>query len=163
MCVRSILLVSGLMLGPVMAHTSTAQSVVIPMVDHPGVSQERLEHIYTEAYQQSGFRLIDRRQENGYGSNRVIKLTFELIGASHADNVPGTTLAISNGGQATPCTPCQLSRESYMAPDASNLDESVRAKGKQILANADAAALAKVRQRIGISLPEAIPPTHPAH
>jgi hypothetical protein len=156
-------LVLNLMLGAVMSHTSIAQSVVIPMVDHPGVSQEQLERVYTEAYQQSGFRLIDRRQENGYGSNRVIKLTFELTGASHADNVPGTTLAISSGGQATPCTPCQLSRESYMAPDASNPDDAVRARGKQALANADAAALAKVRQHIGISLPEVFPPAHPAH
>lgn len=158
-----VLLALNLMLGSVIGNASTAQNVVNPMVDHPGVSQEQLERVYTEAYQQSGFRLIDRRQENGYGSNRVITLTFELTGASHADNVPGTTLAISSGGQATPCSPCQLARESYMTPDASNPDAAVRARGKQALANADAAALTKVRQRIGISLPEVIPPTHPTH
>lgn len=163
MRVRPMFLVFNLVLGSIISNAPIAQNVAIPMMDHPGVSQEQLERVYTEAYRQSGFRLIDRRQENGYGSNRVITLTFELTGASHADNVPGTTLAISSGGQATPCSPCQLARESYMAPDASNPDAAVRARGKQALATADAAALAKVRQHLGISLPEVPTPAASAY
>jgi len=132
-----------------------AVSRVIPMVDHPGASQEQLERVYTEAYEQSGFHLIDRHKQEGYGNSWAITLTFELTGTSHADNVPGTTLMITSGMQSAPCSPCQLARLNYMAPDASNLDPTVRARGRKTLATADAAALAKVRQRLGVSLPEA--------
>lgn len=159
---RSLLLVFGLMLGCVASDVSDALTPVVPLVGHPGVSEEQLERVYVGAYEQSGFRLIERHKQDGFAGTSTIRLAFELTGASQADNVPGTTLEISSS-TVPPCSPCQVSRLSYMRPDASNPSADVRARGEAALATADAAALAKVRRRLGVSLPEIPLSEVPAH
>lgn len=144
---RSAFLVFSLMLGCVASGAADALTPVVPQVDHPGVSQEQLERVYVGAYTQSGFRLAERRRQDGIAGTSTITLVFELTGASHADNVPGTTLEIVSA-TVPPCSPCQVSRYSYLRPDASHPDADVRARGEAALAAADAAALAKVRRRV---------------
>jgi hypothetical protein len=154
MRIRPFLLVLSLTLGSVMSDASLALTPVIPMVAHPGASAEEIERTYIDAYEQSGFHLVDRHEQHGGGDSWGITLVFELTGASHADNVPGTTLEITGGSMLTQCAPCNLLRLSYTAPDASNPDSAIQARGQRALDQADAAALAKVRQRLGVSLPE---------
>lgn len=152
MRIRSALLVLGLMLGSAMSDVSVALTPAVVGVDHPGASLEQIERAYVDAYEQSGFRLVDRQPQNGVGEARFVRLTFELTGASHQDNVPGTMLDIVSGAMPPP-SPCQVFRAGYTSTDAGDPDPAVRARGKKALAVADAAALAKVRRQLGVSLP----------
>lgn len=156
---RHLCLVLGLLLGSVV-NASFAESRVIAMVDHPGASPEQIERVYTEAYEQSGFRLADRRKKSGYGGSWAITLTFELTDAPYADDgIPGTTLMITSGEMPSPCAPCQLARQGYIAPSGYDPDPVKRTRGLAALAAADAAALTKVRRHLGASLAP-IPPAH---
>ncbi|WP_146096187.1 hypothetical protein [Xanthomonas arboricola] len=149
---RRLMLITTLTLGLSMNHPSAALSLPSNQVPHNGMSPQVLERAYIESYEQSGFRLASRHKEsNASGNTWTIELVFHLTSVPKEPNAPGTTLTIS-GGRQTVCS-CSLSRESYMAPNAHNPDPAVFARGYRVLIKADTAALAKVRQRLGVGLP----------
>lgn len=138
-----------------LSGAAVATTPVIQGVEHPGSSGERIERAYLDAYTQSGFRLVDRRKTDGYAGSWTVTLAFALVGAAPNDAPPpGTTLSIDSGALPTPCTPCRVSRIAYVWPDAGSPDRAASARGETTLGLADAAALAKVRQRLGVSLPK---------
>ncbi|WP_369929478.1 hypothetical protein [Xanthomonas sp. NCPPB 2632] len=116
------------------------------------MSPEALERAYIESYEQSGFRLASREKHSLPVGSWMSVLTFELMSSPEGPGAPGTTLVLA-GDHATLCDPCKLSRQSFRGPDADNPDPSAFARGRRVLVEADAAALAKVRQRLGVSLP----------
>lgn len=151
MYARRSLLTFNLALGLLMNGPSAAQSRPVTEVPHVGMSQEALERAYIESYEQSGFRLASRDKRSLPVGSWMAVLVFQLKSAPEGPAAPGTTLIIS-GDQPTGCDPCNLSRESFRGPDADNPDPAAFARGRRVLIEADTAALAKVRQRLGVSL-----------
>ncbi|MBO9882178.1 hypothetical protein [Xanthomonas sp. D-109] len=138
---------------------AAAQSRAITETPHAGMSQQALERAYIESYEQSGFRLASRDRRSLPNGAWMTALVFQLKRAPAGPGAPGTTLILA-GNQATGCDPCNLSRERFRGPDADNPDPAAFARGRRALIEADTAALAKVRQRLGMSLPPVeTPPT----
>ncbi|NIJ79151.1 hypothetical protein [Xanthomonas cannabis] len=118
------------------------------------MSMWALQRAYIESYEQSGFRLTSRHVSPS-PDDRVIELVFQLKSVPKGSGAPGTTLRI-----AGPRCPCGVSRLDFMWADHSSSDLAASARGQRLLIKADTAALAKVRQRLGVSLPviELTPP-----
>ncbi|CAD7381597.1 hypothetical protein [Xanthomonas arboricola] len=154
---RRLLIIATLTLGLLMNYPSAAQSLPSNKVPHTGMSQQALEHAYVESYEQSGFRLTSRHKQSSPAGYWKIELVFQFKSAQKGSDAPGTTLTIS-GYKTTGC-PCLLSRESFRGPDADNPDSAAVARGERVLIKADTAALAKVRKRLGMSLPAIDMPT----
>jgi len=148
---RRLILIANLTLGLLMNDLSAAQSRPVTEVPHAGMPQEALERAYIESYEQSGFRLVSRERRSLPVGSWMTVLVFQLKSAPQGPGAPGTTLIIA-GNQAIGCDPCNLSRESFRGPDADNPDPAAFARGRRVLIEADTAALAKVRQRLGVSL-----------
>ncbi|SBV52399.1 hypothetical protein XBLMG947_3194 [Xanthomonas bromi] len=122
------------------------------------MSMRVLERAYIESYEQSGFRLASRHVSPPPG-NWVIELVFQLKSAPKGPDAPGTTLSIA-GPQPTRCA-CGVSRLDVSWADYGSSDLAASARGERFLIKADTAALAKVRQRLGVSLPPIDMPTPP--
>ncbi|MBB4593454.1 hypothetical protein [Xanthomonas cannabis] len=171
---RRLILIATLTLGLLMNHPSAARNrpsaTAVPDVGtsqqvpegrpilqewtHIGMSMRALERAYIESYEQSGFRLASRHVSPPPGG-WVIELVFQLKSAPKGPNAPGTTLLI-----AGPRCPCGVSRQTFRWADVGSSDLAASARGERLLIKADTAALAKVRQRLGVSLPviELTPP-----
>jgi hypothetical protein len=147
-----------LILGLLIPGASAAQSRAVTEVPHVGMSQEALERAYIESYEQSGFRLASREKQSLPVGSWMSVLVFELKSSPEGPGAPGTALALA-GDHAAVCDPCTVSRQSFRGPDADNPDPSVFKRGRHVLLEADMAALAKVRQRLGVSLPPVEEPT----
>ncbi|NHF64477.1 hypothetical protein [Xanthomonas hortorum] len=153
-----LMLIATLTLGILMNYPSAAYSPVVTETPHGGMSREALERAYIESYEQSGFRLASsKKYSNQYGSWSTV-LEFQLESAPEALGAPGTTLVIS-GSNAPRCQLCNLSRETFRAPDEHSSDPAIFARGQRVLIKADTDALAKVRKRLGVSLPAMDMPT----
>ncbi|MEC3890449.1 hypothetical protein [Xanthomonas campestris] len=170
---RRLILIATLTLGLLVNHLSAAQSrpsvtevpdagipegrPINPQWSHVGMSMQALERAYIESYEQSGFRLESRHVSPppGYW---VIELVFQLKSAPKGPKAPGTTLSISSPEPAR-CA-CSVSRLDFRWADTGSSDLAASARGERLLIKADTAALAKVRQRLGVSLPviELTPP-----
>ncbi|MBB3805003.1 hypothetical protein FHR51_001137 [Xanthomonas arboricola] len=171
---RRLILIATLTLGLLMNHPSAAQNrpsatavpdvgasqqvpegrPILPEWTHLGMSMRALERTYIESYEQSGFRLASRHVSPPPG-DQVIELVFQLKSVPKGSGAPGTRLRI-----AGPRCPCGVSRLDSMWADYSSPDLAASARGQRFLIKADTAALAKVRQRLGVSLPviELTPP-----
>lgn len=171
---RRSILIAALTLGLLMNHPSAAQNYpsvnavhhastsrqvpegrpILPEWTHLGMSMWALERAYIELYEQSGFRLASRHVSPS-PDDRVIELVFQLKSVPKGSGAPGTTLRI-----AGPRCPCGVSRLDFTWADYSSPDLAASARGQRLLIKADTAALAKVRQRLGVSLPviELTPP-----
>ncbi|MBB4656737.1 hypothetical protein GGR73_003310 [Xanthomonas sp. F14] len=172
---RRLMLITTLTLGLSMNHPSAAQNrpsvpavpdagtsqqvpegrPIVPEWTHLGMSMRALERAYIESYEQSGFRLVSRHVSPPPG-DWLIELVFQLKSAPKGPGAPGTTLRI-----AGPRCPCGVSRLDFTWADYSSSDLAASARGQRLLIKADAAALAKVRQRLGVSLPPIDMPTPP--
>ncbi|WP_369929466.1 hypothetical protein [Xanthomonas sp. NCPPB 2632] len=155
---RLLLLIANFTLGLLMNDLSAAQSRAVTEVPDAGVPPEALERAYIESYEQSGFRLAGREKHSLPGGSWMSVLVFELKSSPEGPGAPGTTLALA-GEHATVCDPCSVSRQSFRGPDADNPDPAVFKRGRRMLLEADMAALTKVRQRSGVSLPPVEKPT----
>lgn len=149
---RRLFLIAHFTLGLLTNGLSTAESRVVTEVPHVGMSPDALERAYIESYEQSGFRLASREKHSLPVGTWMSVLAFELKGSPEGPGAPGTTLALA-GDHAAACDPCTVSRQSFRGPDADNPDPAVFKRGRHMLLQADMAALAKVRQRLGVSLP----------
>lgn len=147
---RRLILIATLTLGLFVNHPSAAVTPV-GEVPHNGMSPQALERAYVESYEQSGFRLASRDRQVDPGGTWTIDLVFQLNSAPKGPNEPGTTLRLS-GSQQTICA-CDLRRQSFVGLDAESPDMAAYVRGLRVLIKADTAALAKVRQRLGVSLP----------
>ncbi|WP_146095780.1 hypothetical protein [Xanthomonas arboricola] len=168
---RRLILIATLTLGLLMNHPSPAQSrpsvtevpdagipegrPINPDWSHVGMSMRALERAYIESYEQSGFRLASRHVSPPPG-DWSIELVFQLKSAPKGPGAPGTTLRI-----AGPRCPCGVSRLDFTWADYGSSDLAASARGQRLLIKADTAALAKVRQRLGVSLPPIDMPTPP--
>ncbi len=170
---RQLVLIATLTAGLVMHAPSEAQSrpsvtevtdagipegrPINPDWSHVGMSMRALERAYIESYEQSGFRLA-RRDVSPPPGNWLIELTFQLKSAPKGPDAPGTILRISSP-QPARCA-CSVSRLDFRWADTGSSDLAASARGERLLIKADTAALAKVRQRLGVSLPviELTPP-----
>lgn len=170
---RRLILIATLTLGLLVNHLSAAQSrpsvtavpdaaipegrPITPQWSHVGMSMRALERAYIESYEQSGFRLA-RRDVSPPPGNWLIELTFQLKSAPKGPDATGTTLRISSP-QPARCA-CSVSRQTFRWADYGSSDLAASAWGERLLIKADTAALAKVRQRLGVSLPviELTPP-----
>lgn len=148
---RLLLLIANFTLGLLMNDLSAAQSRAVTEVPHVGMPPEALERAYIESYEQSGFRLAGREKHSLPVGSWMSVLVFELKSSPEGPGAPGTTLDLA-GEHATVCDPCSVSRRSFRGPDADNPDPAAFARGRHVLVEADAAALAKVRQQLGVSL-----------
>ncbi|MEA0734726.1 hypothetical protein [Xanthomonas campestris] len=168
---RRLILIATMTLGLLMNHSSAAQgrpsvtkvpdagtSQQIPegrpipqQWPHIGMSMRALERAYIESYEQSGFRLANRHRRSYPNGIWNIELVFQLKTAPKGSDAPGTTLSILISRPDT-CG-CSVTRESFVGPDAYSPDPTLVARGTRALIKADTAALAKVRQRLGMSLP----------
>lgn len=148
---RQFFLSFSLAVGLLMNDVSGAQSRAVTEVPHVGMSQEDLERAYIESYEQSGFRLASRLNKSLPVGSWTTELVFQLKSSPEGANASGTTLAIL-GQQPTGCTPCHVIRESFRSADADSTDPVAVKRGWEALVQADTAALAKVKQRLGVSL-----------
>ncbi|WP_157004320.1 hypothetical protein [Xanthomonas pisi] len=153
---RRLMLIATLTMGLLMNHPSAAVTPV-GEVPHDGMSPQALERAYVESYEQSGFRLAGRDRQVDPGGTWTIDLVFQLNNAPKGPNEPGTTLRLS-GSHPTLCA-CDLRRQSFVGPDADSPDLAAYVRGLRVLIEADAAALAEVRHRLGVSLPVVDMPT----
>ena len=155
---RRLLLIASFTLGLLMSDLSAAQSRAVTEVPHSGMSPDALERAYIDSYKQSGFRLASREKQSLPVGSWMSVLVFELKSSPEGPGAPGTTLALA-GEHATVCDPCTVSRQTFRGPDADNPDPAVFKRGRHVLLEADMAALAKVRQRLRVSLPPVEKPT----
>ncbi|MEA0734723.1 hypothetical protein QYY77_01270 [Xanthomonas campestris pv. campestris] len=148
---RRLIVIATLTLGLLMNHPSAAQSQIPSDVPHTGMSLQALERAYIESYEQSGFRLASRHEQSNSVGSLTIDLVFQLKSAPKGPDAPGTTLRILS--YRPPGCGCALVRQSFRGFDADSPDWPTVARGEHALVKADTAALAKVRQRLGVSLP----------
>lgn len=146
-----LFLAFNLTVGLLVSEVSDAESRAVTEVPHFGMSPEALEQAYIESYEQSGFRLESKETYSLPEGPWTTVLVFQLKSAPEGPNAPGTTLIVS-GSQASGCQPCELSRQTFRWPDVDNPDKATFERGWHVLVEADTAALAKVRQRLGVSL-----------
>jgi hypothetical protein len=155
---RRLLLIANFTVGLLMNDLSAAQSRAVTEVPHAGMSPDALLRAYIESYEQSGFRLASRETDSLPVGTWMTVLVFELKSSPEGPGAPGTTLALA-GEHATVCDPCTVSRQTFRGPAADSPDPAIFKRGRQVLLEADMAALAKVRQRLGVSLPPVEKPT----
>ncbi|WDI92563.1 hypothetical protein [Xanthomonas campestris] len=148
---RRLIVIATLTLGLLMNHPSAAQSQIPSDVPHTGMSLQALERAYIESYEQSGFRLASRHEQSNSVGSLTIDLVFQLKSAPKGPDAPGTTLTILS--DRPPGCGCALVRQSFRGFDADSPDPKAYMRGQDVVFKADAAALAKVKQRLGVSLP----------
>ncbi|KGK57998.1 hypothetical protein NC00_09340 [Xanthomonas cannabis pv. phaseoli] len=149
-----MILIATLTLGLLMNHPSAANQ---PVGDtpHNGLSLQALERAYIESYEQSGFRLANRRKQSYPNGAWNIELVFQLKSAPKGRDSPSTTLSIFS--RLPPKCGCIMRRESFLGADANSPDREAYMRGERALVKADRAALAKVQRRLGSSIPYAGP------
>ncbi|OAH84752.1 hypothetical protein AXA70_21080 [Xanthomonas arboricola pv. juglandis] len=150
---RRLMLIATLTMGLLVNHPSIAQSQIPSETPHTGMSPKTLERAYIESYEQSGFRLVSRHRELDPSGTWTIKLAFRLKSAQKGPDAPSTTLRL-RGGLPSTCA-CYLVRESFRGANANSPDPAAIALGERALIKADRAALEKVQQRLGVSIPYA--------
>jgi len=132
--------------------------ISVPEVSHTGITPQALERLYVESYERSGFRLTTRRMEWHPVGYWAILLAFKWKNGSQGPDAPGITL-LMRGEAATGCA-CRMSRLGIRGLYQASPDTAVFLRGMDIVAKADAAASAKVRERLGVSLPDVHLPPH---
>ncbi|WP_153066858.1 hypothetical protein [Xanthomonas arboricola] len=150
---RRLLLITILTLGLLVNHPSAAQSQIPGNSPHTGVSPQALERAYVESYKQSGFRLAKRHRQSYPNGGWTIELVFQLKSAPKGPDAPGTTLRL--GGDLQDKCACDVRRQGFRAANADSTDPAAVARGERALIKADRAALAKVKRRLGVSIPYA--------
>ncbi len=153
---RRLLVIATLTLGLLMNQPSAATSPAYRGTSHVGMSRNALERAYIEAYEQSGFRLASRKVYSNRSGFWSTVLEFQLSSVPKGPNAPGSTLVISG---YEPGCPCEVSRETVRGLDADNPDPKARLRGFGVVIKAETAALRKVKERLGVSLPEMGIPT----
>ncbi|KGK57999.1 hypothetical protein NC00_09345 [Xanthomonas cannabis pv. phaseoli] len=148
-----MILIATLTLGLLMNHPSVAESQIPGNSPHNGMSPQALERAYVESYKQSGFRLAKRHKQLYPNGGWTIELVFQLKSAPKGPDAPGTTLRLG-GNYPAKCT-CDVRRQIFKAADADSPDPAAVARGERALIKADRLALAKVRKRLGVSIPYA--------
>ncbi|WP_153066857.1 hypothetical protein [Xanthomonas arboricola] len=168
---RRLMLIAAMTMGLLMNHSSVAQSrpsftkvpdagtsqqipegrPITQQWPHIGMSIRALESAYIESYEQSGFRLANRHRQSYPNGIWNIELVFQLKSAPKGPDAPGTALSILISRRDA-CG-CSVTRESFIGADAYSPDPTLVARGARALIKADSAALAKVRKRLGVSLP----------
>ncbi|MBB4656740.1 hypothetical protein GGR73_003313 [Xanthomonas sp. F14] len=139
-----------------MNYPSAATSPAYSGTLHVGMSRKTLESAYISAYEQSGFRLASRKEYlNRLGTWNTV-LEFQLSSVPKGPNAPGSTLMIS--GIDSGC-PCEVTRETLRGLDPDSPDPKARFRGFGVVIKAETAALRKVKERLGVSLPEMGMPT----
>ncbi len=153
---RRLLVIATLTLGLLMNQPSAATSPAYRGTSHVGMSRNALERAYIETYEQSGFRLASRKEYSNRSGFWSTVLEFQLSSVPKGPNAPGSTLVISG---YEPGCPCEVSRETVRGLDADNPDPKARLRGFGVVIKAETAALRKVKERLGVSLPEMGIPT----
>ncbi len=138
--------------------TNYAIVISVPELSHTGITPQALERLYVESYERSGFRLTTRRMEWHPVGYWEIILAFKWRKGPTGPDAPGITLAMSVSA-ATGCA-CRMSRASIRGLYQESPDQAIFLRGMDIVAKADAAASVKVRERLGVSLPDVALPPH---
>lgn len=88
----------------------------------------------------------------------AILLAFKWKNGPQGPDAPGITL-LMRGEAATGCA-CRMSRLGIRGLYQESRNQAIFLRGMDIVAKADAAASAKVRERLGMSLPNVHLPPH---